>query len=167
MSAADEKESAVDPEALKEKAAKADEYWDRILRLTADFENTKKRLEKRAEDAVRYANEKLLLEVLPLVDDLDRAITSLDRGRHDLSKVKEGLHIVQNTFHKVLEKNGVRMIEALGQVFDPNFHEAVGEKVTAEVEEGHVAEEVQRGYLLNGRLARPSRVKIAKRTSGS
>ncbi len=154
----------IDPkelEALKEKAAKADEHWDRILRMTAEYENARKGLEKRSQDSIRYANEQLLLEVLPLVDNLDRAVASLDQG-HDLKQVKEGLHLVQNTFHKVLEKHGVEVIPALGQAFDPNRHEAVGEVETDAVEDGHVAEEIQRGYLLNGRVARASQVRIAK-----
>lgn len=159
-------ETRIDPkelEALKEKAAKADEHWERVLRLTAEFDNTKKRLEKKAQDSIRFANAELLLEVLPLVDDLDRAVTSLDQG-HELKQVKEGLHLVQNNFHKVLENHGVEVIQAVGQPFDPNRHEAVGEIETDAVEEGHVAEEIQRGYSLNGRVARASRVRIAKKT---
>lgn len=162
MSAESEALSGKELEELKDKAAKADEYWDRILRLNAEFENSKKRLEKRSQDSVRFANEKLLLDLVPLVDDLDRAITSLDSG-HDLKPIREGLHLAQNQFHKVLEQNGVEVIQSLGKRFDPNLHEAVGEIETAEVPEGHVAEELQRGYLLNGRLARPSRVRIAKK----
>jgi molecular chaperone GrpE len=154
--------TAAEYEALKEKAAKSEEHWDKIVRLNADFDNAKKRLEKRSQDLVKFANEQFLVEMLPVVDDLDRAMASLDQG-HDLEKVKQGLHLVQNTFHKVLAKNGVEPIESAGQPFDPNLHEAVGETVTDKVDEGHIAEELQKGYMLHGRLARPSRVRVAKR----
>jgi molecular chaperone GrpE len=153
--------TAEELKALKEKAAKADEHWEKVLRLGAEFENTKKRLERQSQEGIRFANEKLVLEVLPLVDDMDRAIASLDAG-HELRKVKEGLHLVQNKFHRVLEQHGVEPIEAVGRPFDPHLHEAVAE-VESDAEEGSVVEEVQRGYTLNGRLARPSRVKIARK----
>lgn len=155
---------AEDIAALKEKAAKAGEYWEKILRLSADFENTKKRLQKQSEENVRYANEKLVQEIFPVVDDLDRAIASLDEG-HDLKKVKDGLHLVQSHFHRVLERNGIEIVTSKGEVFDPHRHEAVAEVATDEIEEGRVVEEVRKGYLLNGRLVRPSRVKIAKKNS--
>ena len=154
--------SRADYETLREKAAKADEHWDKLLRTNADFDNTKKRLEKRSQDLVKYGNEKLILEMIGLIDDLDRAIASLDQG-HDLKMVRQGMHLAQGAFHKVLEQNGVEAVESAGKPFDPNLHEAVGEVETDDVEEGHVAEEIQKGYLLNGRLARPSRVRIAKR----
>ena len=126
-------------EALKEKAAKADEHWDRILRMGADFENTKKRLEKRSEDVARYSIEKLLLDILPVVDDLDRALKSLDEAGVPKG-VREGLSLVQDKFHKILEQNGVQAVEALGRAFDPHLHEAVGEIATDEFEDGAVAE---------------------------
>ena len=154
--------TASELEALKEKAAKADEHWDRILRINADFDNAKKRLEKRSEDTAKYAIEKLLLEILPVVDDLDRAIKSLDEAGIPKS-VREGLALVQDKFHKILEQNGVQAIPAAGQPFDPHMHEAVGEVATDAFEEGAVAEELQKGYTLNGKLARPSRVRIARR----
>ncbi len=149
-------------EALVAKAAKAEEHWDKVLRMGADFENAKKGVEKRTQDMIKYANEQILVEVLPIVDDLDRALASLDQG-HDLEKVRQGLHLVQNTFHKILAKHGVEQMSSLGRPFDPNLHEAVGETVTDQVDEGHVAEELQKGYMLHGRLARPSRVRIAKK----
>lgn len=149
-------------DALVAKAAKADEHWDKVLRMGADFENAKKGVEKRSQEMVKYANEQIVVEILPIIDDLDRALQSLDQG-HDLEMVKKGLHLVQNTFHKVLAKHGLEAMTSLGQPFDPNLHEAVGEKETDEVDEGHVAEELQKGYKLHGRLARPSRVRVAKR----
>ncbi len=139
---------------------KAAEHADQILRMKADFDNTRKRLERDKQEAIKYANEKLLAEVLPVMDNLDRAVASISEG-HDPEKVKQGLRIAQEEMHKILELHGVEVIKAVGAEFDPRFHEAVA-TVEAGGKEGTVVEEVQRGYLLNGRLIRPSRVKIAQ-----
>lgn len=151
--------------AASEAEAKAKEYWDQLLRLKAEFENTKKRLERDKLDAIKFANEMLLIEILPIVDNLDRALASLSEG-HDPEKVKQGLKIAQDELHQVLELHGVQMVKsALGQEFDPRIHEAVAVVDTVDAKDGTIVEEVQRGYLLNGRLVRPSRVKIAKQTA--
>ena len=157
------------PEGFEEKEApasadtesqKAKENLDHLLRLKADFENSKKRLEREKQEAVKFANDKLLLEILPVVDNLDRAMASLSEG-HDPEKVKQGLKLAQEEIHQVLESHGVKMVRALGEPFDPQVHEAVATVESAEAKEGTVMDEVQRGYLLNGRLIRPSRVRIA------
>ena len=142
--------------------AKAKEYWDQLLRLRADFENTKKRLERDKTDAIRFANERLLAEILPIVDNLDRAMTSLAEG-HDPAKVKQGLEIAQAELHQVLELHGVQVVKAdPGMEFDPQIHEAVAVVEDERVREGTIVDEIQKGYLLNGRLIRPSRVRIAR-----
>ena len=148
---------------LKEKTNEVEQLKDQVLRIRADFENTKKRLEKRTEEFVKFANEALILEFLQVCDDLDRAVDSLDL-EHDLNKVQDGIQMVSKRFHKILSSNGVEPIETKGCHFDPNLHEAVGEVITSDVPEGAIADELQKGYKLNGRLARPSRVRIAKKT---
>ena len=143
-------------------AQKAKDAWDQLLRLRADFENTKKRLERDKQESIKFANEKLLIEILPIVDNLDRAMASLDEG-HDPEKVKKGLHIAQGELHQVLEQYGVTVIKCVGAPFDPKFHEAVAVVTDVkDVKDGTVVDEIQRGYLLNGRLIRPSRVRIAQ-----
>lgn len=139
---------------------RTNEAWEQLLRLKAEFENTKKRLERDKQDAIKFANERLLVEILTVADNFDRAMASLDEG-HDAVKVKEGLHLAQNQLHKVLEQHGVQLIQSVGNAFDPSVHEAVGEVDAPEAEEGTVVDEIQRGYLLNGRLIRPSRVRLA------
>ena len=134
---------------------------DQILRLRADFENTKKRLERDKSEAIKFANEKLLIEILPIVDNLDRAMASLSEG-HDPEKVKQGLKLAQEELHQVLELHGVKTVKALGEPFDPERHEAVATVESDQAKEGTVVDEVQRGYALNGRLIRPSRVRIAQ-----
>ena len=148
------------PESGAEDPAK--QHAEQILRLKADFENSKKRLEREKQDSIRYANEKLLAEVLPIMDDLDRAMASLKEG-HDPEMVAKGLKLAQEAMHMVLERHGVTAVKGLGEDFDPNLHEAVGVVETTEEKEGTVVDEVQRGYLLNGRLIRPSRVRIAQK----
>lgn len=148
---------------LTQEDSKAKEHWDQLLRLKADFENTKKRLERDKLDSIKFANERLLIEILPIVDNLDRAMASLDEG-HDPEKVKKGLHIAQEELHQVLEQHGVQVVKSVGLPFDPEFHEAVAVAADAgDVADGTIVDEIQRGYLLNGRLLRPSRVRIAQK----
>ncbi len=150
------------PAAEQDAEAKAKGYWEQILRMKADLENTKKRLERDKTDAIRFANEKLLIELLPIVDNLDRALASFSEG-HDAERVKQGLKLVQDQLHRVLETHGVQQVLSLGMPFNPDLHEAVGvEEASKDTQEGTVVDEIQRGYLLNGRLMRPSRVKIAR-----
>ena len=143
-------------------ASSQPEPQEQILRLRADFENTKKRLERDKQEAIKFANEKLLVEILSIVDNFDRAMTSLSEG-HDPEKVKNGLKIAQEELHQVLERHGVQVIKTLGEPFDPKFHEAVAVAEASEsTQDGTIVDEIQRGYLLNGRLIRPSRVRIAQ-----
>ena len=134
---------------------------DQLLRLKADFENTKKRLEREKQEQAKFANERLLIEILPIVDNLDRAMTSLSEG-HDPEQVRKGLKLAQEELHQVLESHGVTTVPAVGKPFDPQFHEAVATVESQDKEDGTVVDEIQRGYVLNGRLIRPSRVRIAQ-----
>ncbi len=149
----------------KVEETKQEDLKEQLLRLRADFENAKKRLEREKYEAIKYANESMLQEILPIVDNLDRAMTSIDQG-HALEKVKEGLKIAQSELHAVLEAHGVEIIKSVpGQKFDPTLHEAVAVVETEDPKDGHIVDELQKGYLLNGRLVRPSRVRVAQKTS--
>lgn len=156
-------EEAAPKEDVKDEsdATKAKEYWEQLLRLKADFENTKKRLERDKGEAIKFANERLLGEILPIVDNFDRAMTSLSEG-HDAEKVKQGLKIAQDQLHQILEQHGVQVVKSIGEIFNPSFHEAVAVVENSDAKEGSIVDEVQRGYLLNGRLIRPSRVRIVQ-----
>ena len=139
-----------------------EEAHEKLLRLKADFENTKKRLEKDKHEAIRFANERLLVEILSIVDNFDRAMTSLSEG-HDPEQVKKGLEIAQTELHQALESHGVQVVKSVGELFDPKFHEAVATvEATGDMKDGVIVDEIQRGYTLNGRLIRPSRVRIAQ-----
>lgn len=147
---------------IEEAEKKAADAQEQLLRLRADFDNSRKRLEREKLEAIKFANERLLGEILPIVDNLDRAMASLSEG-HDPEKVKQGLKLAQGEIHQILESHGVEVVKAEGEAFDPAKHEAVGVVERGDVEDGTVVQEIQRGYLLNGRLIRPSRVKISQK----
>jgi molecular chaperone GrpE len=161
MSKHEQEKQEPDKTEMSELEQKAKDSHDQMLRMKADFENSKKRLEREKQESAKYANEKLLAEILPIMDNLDRALASLNEG-HDPEKVAEGLKLAQQEMHDVLEEHGVERVKSVGAAFDPRFHEAVGVVEAPDEEEGTVMDEVQRGYLLNGRLIRPSRVRIAQ-----
>ena len=152
----------------EDSAQAPEDLQDKLLRLKADFDNTKKRLERDKLEAIKFANERLLVEILSIVDNFDRAMVSLSEG-HDPEQVKKGLQIAQEELHQVLESHGVQLVKSMGEVFDPKFHEAVATvEATGDMKDGVIVDEIQRGYVLNGRLIRPSLVRIAqhKETDG-
>lgn len=151
-----------DPAGETPEGAMARELQDQILRLRAEFDNTKKRLERDKLDAIRFANERLLLEVLEVADNFDRALASL-AGETDSDKIRKGLELTHGQLHRILDKQGVEPVQSVGQAFDPRYHEAVGVGESEDAEDGAILEEYQKGYLLNGRLLRPSRVKVARK----
>jgi molecular chaperone GrpE len=134
---------------------------DQFLRKAADYDNAKKRLEKDKEEFYRFATEKLIRELLPVLDNLNRAIEQAERANPN-DAILKGIHLIEKHVFDILKKYGLSRIEALEKPFSAEFHEAIGEVETAEKPEGTVAEEVETGYLLHGRVLRPSRVRVAK-----
>ena len=129
---------------------------DQYLRLMADFQNYKRRVAKEREDTRAYANEKIVTELLTVLDNFDRAM------EHDADEgFKEGMQMILDQFNDVLKHAGVEEIEAQGAEFDPNVHNAVLMEDTDEVESGHVSCVLQKGYKLNGKVIRPAMVKVA------
>jgi molecular chaperone GrpE len=150
-------------QALAEKTKEAEENYTRLLRLAADMENLKKRQERERADLLQFANENLVKELLPVVDNLERA---LDHGRQ-LAAPKallEGIEMVHNGFLKVLDRFGVTAHDSLGQQFDPAFHSAMMQEAAPHVPDGSVIKELQKGYLMNQRLLRPAMVVVARNT---
>jgi molecular chaperone GrpE len=133
------------------------EVEDRLLRLAADFENYKKRVARERDEYVAHANERLLQELLPVLDDLERALDAV--GQHEEATVEEGVRLVHRSLASLLERNGVREIATEG-MFDPHVHEALLSQ-PSEAEEGSVIDVVQKGYTLGDRVVRPARVVIA------
>jgi len=136
---------------------------DKMLYLQAEFENFKKLKNKEKQDTLKFGNEVLIKDLLPVVDNLERAIDHASKTE-DFKGIHDGVKIVLNEFLKVLERAGVQPVEALGKKFDPNFHEAFFQEERDDVEPETVVSEHQKGYILNGRLIRPSMVSISKHT---
>ena len=144
-----------------EKAEKTEEAEEdanaRYMRLLAEFQNYKKRVEKEKSGLYSYANEKIMTELLQVMDNFERA---LEQGESD--GFKEGMEMIFDQLGTVLAKEGLAEITALGEDFDPNIHNAVMTEETDEYESGKVSGVMQKGYTLNGRVIRPSMVKVAE-----
>ncbi|MCS7280520.1 MAG: nucleotide exchange factor GrpE [Desulfobacterota bacterium] len=149
---------------IEEKEKSINELKERLLYLQADFENYKKLKQKEKQDIIRYGNEVLIKELLPVIDNLERALDHAQRTC-DIKGIEEGVRLTLNQFLRVLEKAGVTRIECVGQKFDPNLHEAFTEEERTDCEPGTVLCEFQKGYLLGGRLLRPAMVCVSKRPS--
>ncbi|NOY70394.1 MAG: nucleotide exchange factor GrpE [Deltaproteobacteria bacterium] len=161
-----------DANALKElldaEKANAAENYDRLLRMTAEFENYKKRVLRDMDDLRKFANETLIKELLSVVDNLERAIMASEPERaSEGACLIEGVEMTLNEILRVLKKFHVTSVEAMGKPFDPLFHEAVMQEETDEYPENTVINEMQKGYMLHDRLIRPAMVVVSKKGPGS
>jgi len=148
--------------ALEEKEEMIKDLQEKLLYLQADFDNFKKLKIKERQDTLKFGNETLIKELIPVLDNLERALDHASKTE-DSKSINEGVKIVINEFLKVLERAGVARIDALGKKFDPNFHEAFLQEEKDGVEPDTVVLEMQKGYMLNGRLLRPSMVVVSKK----
>jgi molecular chaperone GrpE len=147
-------------EALEVKTREAEEHRDRYLRAAAEFDNARKRAARERDEYTRYANESLLRELLPVLDNFERALQS-SRNEPTAAAVTAGVELIQRELLRVLEKFGVTSFTSVGQPFDPEKHEAIARVPARGHDEGTVVDETARGYLLNGRVLRPSMVTVA------
>jgi molecular chaperone GrpE len=147
---------------LEEKAKEARDNYDRYLRAVADLDNYKKRAAREKADILKYGKEDIIKDILPFLDSLDRALENT--GGNDVQAFKSGITLIQDQLLCCLKKHGVEKIESIGRNFDPNFHEAMMQLDSKEHEDNKVVSEMEKGYLLNGRLLRPSRVCVCKKT---
>ncbi|WP_233189468.1 nucleotide exchange factor GrpE [Geothermobacter hydrogeniphilus] len=145
--------------AAREEAGK---NWDLYLRSQAEMENFRKRMQRDKQDALRFANEGILREILPVIDNLERAVEHARENDTDTAGLLEGVEMTLDQFARTLEKFGVKPVDAVGKPFDPACHEAMGQMVTGEVPPNSVVQQLQKGYLLNERLLRPALVMVAK-----
>ena len=153
-------------EELKTRAAKADEYWDRLLRTAADLENFKKRAARERTEAAQYANVALLLKLLPVLDhfEMARANTqSPDVPQNGLAALQAGITLIQQQLKGILAATGLEEIDANGKPFDPMLHEAVSQMETNDAPEGQVVQQIRKGYKLRDRLLRPAAVVVARK----
>ncbi len=148
--------------ALKTEQARAKEYLDRLKYLQADFENYRKRLEKETQETVQRSNEKLIANLLTMMDDLERALETGKRTEN-VGALLQGVEMIYKNLCAMLEHEGLRRIDSLGKPFDPNTHEILAKVPAKDCEEGTVVEEVRKGFMFKGKVIRPSVVKIALR----
>jgi molecular chaperone GrpE len=149
-------------EKLNEKEKECAVNYDKYLRAVAELDNYKKRTAREKTDIIKYGKEDVIRDMLPFVDSLDRALEHTESNT-DIQAFKEGLKLIQDQLLCSLKKHGVERIESTGKKFDPNFHEAVLQVDSEHHEENKVISEFERGYLLNARLLRPSKVSVCKK----
>lgn len=151
---------------LQETESQARESYDRFLRVSADFENYKKRARREIEEFRKYANESLIKDLLNVIDNLERAIDLSSEEKNE-GHITTGVDLTLKELHKILNKFHVKTIESLGKPFDPNFHQAMLQKEVDDHPENTVIEEMQKGYLIYDRLLRPAMVVVSKAKNNS
>jgi molecular chaperone GrpE len=155
-------------EELKARAAKADEHWDRLLRTAADLENFKKRAARERIEAAQAAAAALIQKILPVLDHFEMAQTAAQTAQDDkLASLQSGVAMIQQQLKNTLAESGLEEIDASGKPFDPTWHEAIAQQETADVPEGHVVQQLRKGYKLRDRLLRPATVIVAKKPAAN
>ncbi len=156
-----------DLSALRDKAAEADTFKDRYLRSVAELENYRRRAARERQEERQYANQALLEKLLPALDNLDMALSAMSSPQGaGLDSLKMGVEMVLGQLKGVLRDAGLEEVDAVGQPFDPAWHEAVSQRETAEVPEGSVVQQLRKGYRLQQRLLRPASVVVARAPHG-
>lgn len=153
--------AAADATSATDAERQRDEYHDLLLRKTAEFDNYRKRTERERQTLSDAVSADLLAELLPLVDDLERALQA-EVGEEGANAYRRGVELIHRQLLDLLRKRGVRPIEARGTPFDPYYHQAVAHEPAEGRPEGEVLEEFRRGYMLGEKLLRPAMVKVAK-----
>ncbi|MZQ81929.1 nucleotide exchange factor GrpE [Paenibacillus sp. 5J-6] len=160
--AAQDTQAEASPEAseLEKARVQAEENYQRLLRVQADFDNFRRRARAEKEDFAKYASLKLIEQLLPIVDNFDRALAS-SKETKDFDALAKGLDMTYRGMDQLLTAEGLKPIEAVGQPFNPEFHQAVMQVESDEHEEGIVVEELQKGYILKDKVIRPAMVKVS------
>ena len=152
---------------LQAQAAKAEEYRNQLLRTAADLDNYKKRAAREKQEAIKFANESLLGKLIPVLDNFDMALAAVSNAQASATQgtaesLQQGVAMIQQQLKQALADAGLEEINAAGQPFDPNYHEAVSQQESTEVPEGHVLQQLRKGFKLRERLLRPATVVVAK-----
>lgn len=151
-------------QSLEEQKKKASEYSDKILRLQADFDNYRKRSEKAKTEFIKFSNEGIMLKLLSLFDDLERAKKAVEESS-DLKTLASGIDLIYKNFRGFLKQEGVKEIKSVGEILDPNKHHAVMQVDSQKHKDNQIIEEMQKGYMFNDKVIRPAMVKVAKKES--
>ncbi len=147
---------------LEAAKTKAGENYDRFLRVTAEFENFKKRSQREMADYRKFANESVIKEILSTVDNLERALSIQKGDTEDFEGLRQGVEMILTGLMDTLKRFGVSPLQSHGKPFDPNVHQAVSQEESEQHPENTVSQELQKGYMLNDRLLRPSMVVVSK-----
>jgi molecular chaperone GrpE len=143
-------------------SAKVNELTDKLLRKAAEFENYKRRTESELSSVYTYANEKLIADLLPILDDFDR-LNSAWNEKHDVEKYKEGIDLIYDKLKKVLQKHGLKEIDSVGKPFDVNLHDAVLQVPKTDVEPNTVVDEIEKGYYLKDKVIKHAKVIVSSK----
>ena len=146
----------------KKLVAEAQDYKNKYMRLIAEFDNARKRMGREKQEFVKYANEGLLTEFLNVLDDLERSIEAARAKHEDYTAFLQGIEMVMGHIDEMLKKNNVKSMETVGKKFDPHRHEALMQEETDKAEDETILEEFQKGYLLDDKVLRSAKVKVAK-----
>lgn len=154
-------ETAVDPkdEEIQQLQLKANENEEKYLRLYAEFENYKRRIQKENETNKTYQSQRVLTDILPTIDNIERAL-QIEGDDESFKSLQKGVQMVHESLLRALKDNGLEEIESEGQAFDPNFHQAVVQDDNPDFKSGDITQELQKGYKLKDRILRPSMVKV-------
>ena len=154
-------ETAVDPkdEEIQQLQLKANENEEKYLRLYAEFENYKRRIQKENETNKTYQSQHVLTDILPTIDNIERAL-QIEGDDESFKSLQKGVQMVHESLLRALKDNGLEEIESEGQAFDPNFHQAVVQDDNPDFKSGDITQELQKGYKLKDRVLRPSMVKV-------
>ncbi len=139
-----------------------EEYKTRFTRLSADFQNYKRRIEKEKSEIFKFGSEKIVNDILPVIDNFERALQATGNNNEESDGLLDGIQLIFKQFVDVLGKHGVEEIEAIEKEFDPNLHHAVMQDECGDVEANIITEVFQKGYTLNSKVIRPSMVKVSK-----
>jgi len=148
---------------LKAAAQLFQDAQDKLLRTQADFENMRKRLDREKQDFLKYANEGMILELLNVLDDLERVISLAEEKHEELDAFLKGVEMILAHLYELFKTHGVKPVEAEGKVFDPHYHEALMQVENKDLPENTIVEVLQKGYLMHERVIRTAKVKVSKK----
>jgi len=150
--------------ALLEESKKGKESQDKMLRNQADLENTRKRIDREKQEFIKFANEGMVLDLLNVLDDLERSVNLAENSKEDLPAFLKGVEMILAHLYEMLKEYGVKPIEAEGKIFDPHYHEALMQAENKDLPEHTIVEVLQKGYLIHERVLRTAKVKVSKKT---
>jgi molecular chaperone GrpE len=151
-------------QSLEEKKDLALKYYNQLLCLKAEFDNYRKRMEKEKTELIKFGNNDIVLQLIPILEDIEKAQAVIEEDKK-IKHIIAGLKLIYNNLFAVLKKEGLKKQEVIGKIFDPNLHHAVMNVETDECEDNEILEELQKGYLLKDKVIRPAMVKVSKKAT--